>query len=52
LVDRRKQAKLQRLQDPSEEANEDSLSDVKWSVIRHFSNKEREYPKLKIKEHE
>jgi hypothetical protein len=49
LVDRRKQAKLQWLQEPSV-ANEDTLSNVKWEAIRHFSNKKREYLKDKINE--
>jgi hypothetical protein len=40
LVDRRKQAKLQWLQDPSE-ANEDNLSDVRREASRHFRNKKR-----------
>jgi hypothetical protein len=47
LVDRRKQAKLQWLQDPSE-ANEDKLSDVRQEVSRHFRNKKREHVKDKI----
>jgi hypothetical protein len=42
LFDRRRQAKLQWLQDPSE-ANEDILSDVGREDSRHFRNKEREY---------
>jgi hypothetical protein len=49
LVDRRKQAKLQWLQDPSE-VNEDNLSDVRWEASRHFRNKKREYLKYKINE--
>jgi hypothetical protein len=49
LVDRRKQAKLEWLQNPSEE-NEDNLSDVKQEANRHFRNKKREYLKDKIKE--
>jgi hypothetical protein len=49
FVDRRKQAKLQWLQDPSE-ANEDNLSDVKREASRHFRNKKREYLKDKINE--
>jgi hypothetical protein len=49
LVYRRKQAKLQWLQNPSE-ANEDNLSDVRREVSRHFRNKEREYLKEKINE--
>jgi hypothetical protein len=46
LVDRRKQAKLQWLQDPSE-ANEDNLSDVRREASRHF-RKKREYLKDRI----
>jgi hypothetical protein len=49
LVDRRKQAKLQWLQDPSE-ANEDNLINVRREAIRHFGNKEREYSKDRINE--
>jgi hypothetical protein len=40
LVDRRKQAKLQRLQDPSV-VNEDNLSSVRREASRHFRNKKR-----------
>jgi hypothetical protein len=47
LVDRRKQAKLQWLQDPSE-SNEDNLIDVRREVSRHFRHKERENLKDKI----
>jgi hypothetical protein len=47
LVDQRKQAKLQWLQDPSE-ANEDNLSDVRREASRHFRNREREYLKDRI----
>jgi hypothetical protein len=49
LVDRRKQAKLQWLQDPSE-ANEGNLSDIRREASRHFGNKKREYLKDKINE--
>jgi hypothetical protein len=49
LVDRRKQAKLQWLQDPSE-ANEDNLSNAQQEASRHFRNKKREYLKDRIKE--
>jgi hypothetical protein len=49
LVDRRKQAKPQWLQDPRE-ANEDNLSDIRREASRHFRNKEREYLKDKINE--
>jgi hypothetical protein len=44
LVDRRKQVKLQWLQDPSE-VNEDNLSDVRREASRHFRNKKREHLK-------
>jgi hypothetical protein len=44
LFDRRKQAKLQLLQDPSE-ANESNMSDVMWEESRHFRDKKREYLK-------
>jgi hypothetical protein len=49
LVDRRKQAKLQWLQDPSE-VNEDNLSDVSREASRYFMNKEREYLQDRINE--
>jgi hypothetical protein len=41
LFDRRKRAKLQWLQDPSE-VNEDDLSNVRREASRHFRNKNRE----------
>jgi hypothetical protein len=47
LVDRRKQAKLQRLQDPSVE-NEVNLHNVRREASGHFRNKKREYLKDKI----
>jgi hypothetical protein len=49
LFDRRKQAKLQWLQDPSE-ANEDNLSDIRWEASRHFRNKKQKYLKDRINE--
>jgi hypothetical protein len=49
LVDRRKQAKLQWLQDPSE-ANEDNPSDVRREASRHCRNKKSEYLKGEINE--
>jgi hypothetical protein len=49
LFDRRKQAKLQWLQDPSE-VSEGNLSGVRREASRHFRNKEREYLKDKINE--
>jgi hypothetical protein len=47
LVDRKKQDKLQWLQDPSE-ANQDTLRDVRGAASRHFRNKKRKYLKDKI----
>jgi hypothetical protein len=44
LVDRRKQAKLQWLQDPSA-VNKDNLNNVRREASRHFRNKKREYLK-------
>jgi hypothetical protein len=49
LVDGRKQAELQWLQDPSE-VNEDNLSDIWQEANRHFRNKKKEYLKYKINE--
>jgi DNA repair ATPase RecN len=49
LVDRRKQAKLQWLQHPSE-ANEDDLIDVRREDSRQFRHKRREYLKDRINE--
>jgi hypothetical protein len=49
LVDDRKQAKLQWLQDPSK-INGDSLRIVRREASRYFRNKKREYLKDKINE--
>jgi hypothetical protein len=49
LLDQRKQAKLQWLQDPSE-INGDNLNNVRRETSRHFRNKKREYLKGKINE--
>jgi hypothetical protein len=49
LVDRRKQAELQWLQDPSE-VNEGNLNDVRREVSRHLRKKKKEYLKDKINE--
>jgi hypothetical protein len=49
LVGRRKQAKLQWLQDPSV-MNEDNLHNVKRKASRHFRNKKRKNLKDKITE--
>jgi hypothetical protein len=47
LVDRRKQAKLQWLQNPSV-VNEDNLRNVRREASRRFRKKKREYLKGKI----
>jgi hypothetical protein len=47
LVFRRKQAKLQWLQDPGE-AGEDDLSNVRWEASRHFRNKKQDKIERKI----
>jgi hypothetical protein len=49
LLDKRKQAKLQCLQDPSE-INGDNLNNVRLEASRYFRNKKREYLKDKINE--
>jgi hypothetical protein len=49
LLDQRKQAKLQWLQDPSE-INGDNLDNIRRETSRHFRNKKREYLKDKIDE--
>jgi hypothetical protein len=49
LVDRRKQATLHRLQDPSE-INKENLIIVRREASRYFRNKKREYLKDKINE--
>jgi hypothetical protein len=47
LLDQRKQAKLQWLQDPSE-INGDNPNNIRREASRHFRNKKREYLKDKI----
>ncbi|PNF32825.1 hypothetical protein B7P43_G04341 [Cryptotermes secundus] len=49
LLDQRKQAKLQCLQDPSELSG-DNLNNIRRETSRHFRNKKREYLKDKIDE--
>ncbi|PNF24934.1 hypothetical protein B7P43_G09364, partial [Cryptotermes secundus] len=49
LLDQRKHAKLQWLQDPSE-LNGDNLNNIRHETSRHFKNKKREYLKDKIDE--
>jgi hypothetical protein len=50
LLDKRKQAKLQWLQDPSE-TNGDNLKTVRQEASRYFRNKKREYLKDEINYH-
>jgi hypothetical protein len=47
LVDQKKKAKLQWLQDPSE-INGDNLNNIRRETSRHFRNKNREYLKKKL----
>jgi hypothetical protein len=49
LIDQRKQAKLQWLQNPSQ-INGDNLKDLKRETSRTFRKKKREYLKGKINE--
>jgi hypothetical protein len=49
LLDQRKRAKLQWLQDPSE-INGDNLNNIRLDASRYFRNKKREYLKDKMKE--
>jgi hypothetical protein len=49
LLDRRKEAKMQWLQDPSE-VNGDNLNNIRREARSHFTNKYREYMKDKIDE--
>ncbi|PNF34106.1 hypothetical protein B7P43_G01139 [Cryptotermes secundus] len=49
LLDQRKQAKLQWLQDPNK-INRDSLNNIRRETRRHFRDKKREYLKDKIDE--
>jgi hypothetical protein len=49
LLDQRKQAKLQWLQDPNE-INGDNPNNVRHEASRHFRNRMREYLKDKINE--
>jgi uncharacterized protein YaaR (DUF327 family) len=49
LLDQRKQARLQWLQDPSK-INGDNLNNIRHEASRHFRKKMREYMKDKINE--
>ena len=47
LLDRRKQAKMQWMQDPSQR-NGENLNKVRRDASRHFRNKKKGYLKAKI----
>jgi hypothetical protein len=47
LLDQRKQAKMQWLQDPNQ-SNAGNLNNVRREASRHFRNKKKEYMKAKI----
>jgi hypothetical protein len=49
LLDQKKQAKLQWLQDPSK-INGDNLNNIRREASRHFRNNKKEYLKDKINE--
>jgi hypothetical protein len=49
FLDRRKQAKMQWMQDPSQ-SNVDNLNNVRRDASRHFRNKMKEYLKAEIDE--
>ena len=48
VLDQRKQAKMQWIQDPSE-SNVDTLNKVRQDASRHFRNKKKAYLKLKLR---
>ena len=49
LLDRRKRAKMQWIQDPSQ-SNVDNLNKVRREISRHFRNKKKAYLRAKIEE--
>ena len=49
ILDQRKQAKMQWIQDPSQ-SNADNLNNVRRDVTRHFRNKKKAYLRAKIEE--
>jgi len=49
ILDQRKQAKMQWIQDPSQ-SNVDNLNNVRRDASRHFRNKKKAYLKAKIEE--
>jgi hypothetical protein len=48
ILDQRKQAKMQWIQDPSQ-SNLDNLNNVRRDASRHFRNKRRHISKLKLR---
>src|SRR5215813_14213001 len=50
ILDERKQAKMQWIQDPSQ-SNVDNLNNVRRDASRYFRNKKKAYLKAKIEEH-
>jgi hypothetical protein len=51
ILDQRKQAKIQWIQDTSQ-SNVENLNNVRRDASRHFMNKKKAYLKAKIEEHE
>ena len=49
ILDQRKQAKIQWIQDPSQ-SNVDNLNSVRQNASRHFRNKKKAYLRAKIEE--
>ena len=49
ILDQRKQAKMQWMQDPSQ-SNADNLNNVRRDASRHFRNKKKAYLRAKIEE--
>jgi len=49
FLDKRKQAKMQWVQDPSQ-SNVDNLNNVRHKASRYFRNKKKEYLKANIEE--
>ena len=49
ILDQRKQAKMQWIQDPSQ-SNADNLNNVRRDASRHFRNKNKAYLRAKIEE--
>ena len=47
ILDQRKQAKMQWMQDPSQ-SNADNLNNVRRDASRHFRNKKKAYLRAKI----